>query len=138
VKRQGVRTRTLGLAWEERFLAAVRKAREQKLIPEGEADKLRRLAGAYFCVRCRQEHRTESDLGRKHLRLQPGPPATPEDAPRQGKALPVKLARQAKASGKRARAKLTREDAATPPPLAKAAPRPRAKAPPARPRRGAR
>lgn len=85
MKRQGVRTRTLGLAWEARFLAAVAKAREQKLIGEGEAEKLRRLAGAYFCARCQQEHRTESKLGRKHLRLQPPLPATPQDAPRQAR-----------------------------------------------------
>jgi hypothetical protein len=108
VKRSGVRTRTLGIGWEERFLAALRKAREQKLIPEAEAEKLRRLAGVYFCVRCRQEHRTESALGKKHLRLQPPPPATPDQAPAKGRALPVKLTEQSKAAGRPARAKLTR------------------------------
>ncbi|MCA1813772.1 MAG: hypothetical protein LC624_07460 [Halobacteriales archaeon] len=110
MRRQGVRTRTLGVAWEERFLAAVRKAREQKLIGAPEADRLRRIAGAYDCVKCRQEHRTESALGKKHLRLQPPPPATPGEVPKKGKPLPVKLAALAKAAGRPARAKLTRKD----------------------------
>jgi hypothetical protein len=107
-KRPGVRTRTLGIGWEERFLTAVRKAREQGLVPPEQAEKLRRLAGAYFCVKCKQEHRTESDLGRKHLRLQPSPPATPAEAQKPKRALPVKLVAQAKEAGAPARAKLTR------------------------------
>lgn len=73
MKRGRVRTRVLGAGWEERFLEAVRKARERKLVPPEAAEKLRRFAGVYFCARCRKDHRTESALGRKHLRLQPAP-----------------------------------------------------------------
>jgi hypothetical protein len=85
VKRTGVRTRTLGTGWEERFLTAVRKAREQQLIPAEQAEKLRRLAGAYFCVKCKQEHRTESTLGKQHLRLQPKQAEASASEPAKGK-----------------------------------------------------
>lgn len=68
MKRRAVRSGVLGAGWEERFLAAVRAAREKGLIPAGESEKLRRLAGAYLCPQRQQEHRTESAMGRKHLR----------------------------------------------------------------------
>ncbi|HEV8360816.1 MAG TPA: hypothetical protein VGR28_10220 [Candidatus Thermoplasmatota archaeon] len=106
MKRSGVRTRTLGLGWEERFLDAVRKARERNLIAFDAAEKLRRLAGAYFCVKCKQEHRTESALGKKHLRLQPAPKdgAPPEPAKeKRGKPAPVKLTEKAPEAGALAR-----------------------------------
>lgn len=79
-KRTRVRTHTLGAGWEERFLAAVRKARDQKLIALEGAEKLRAFAGAYFCVKCKKEHRTESDLGKQHLRLQPKAAPAPVEA----------------------------------------------------------
>lgn len=115
MKRSGVRTRTLGIGWEERFLEAVRKARERSLIPADQAEKLRRLAGAYFCVKCKQEHRTESRLGKAHLRLQPKPAEEPA-APKKGKAatLPEELASKAKAAGKPARAVLAKADTRPP------------------------
>lgn len=121
VKRTGVRTRTLGAGWEERFLAAVRRAREESLMPADAAEKLRAFAGAYFCVKCQQEHRTESKLGKKHLRLRPTPPAPPHESkavetPRRRKraaaaqaTLPEALAEGAKAAGARARVALKRE-----------------------------
>lgn len=124
VKRSGVRTRTLGLGWEERFLAAVQKARAQKLIPPEGAEKLRLLAGVYLCAKCRKEHRTGSRLGKEHLRLQPAPPRTTDTVEARPKrtlrgrkvdedaALPVALVEGAKAGGKR-RTKLEPRDEAT-------------------------
>lgn len=112
-----VRTRTLGTGWSERFLEALRKARDGKLIPAEQAEKLRSFAGAYFCAKCDQEHRTESELGKKHLRTQPKPATTQQDAvqaapAKKGKpkleqaTLAVELTGAAKAAGKSARAKL--------------------------------
>jgi hypothetical protein len=104
--RARARTSTLGSAWEERFLDAVRKAGADKLIPGDAVDTLRRFAGVYFCATCGTEHRTESDQGRKHLRLQP----RGKDGGARAKAepLPVELTRKAKQAGAPARAKLTR------------------------------
>lgn len=102
-KRTRVRTHTLGAGWEERFLAAVRKAREGKAIAPEAAEKLRALAGAYFCVKCQKEHRTESEQGKAHLRLQP------KAAP-----APVAAAADAKAKGARARAKVSKEPGEAP------------------------
>jgi hypothetical protein len=101
-----VRTRTLGAAWEERFLQAVQKAREQNLIPRDAAEKLRLLAGVYLCGRCKKEHRTESALGKEHLRLQPASPATAKDVPAaQRKPHPAPAAKGApEAKGKAKRA----------------------------------
>jgi hypothetical protein len=94
VKRSGVRTRTLGVGWEERFLEAVRKAREERLIAPEAAEKLRLLAGAYFCATCEKEHRTESRLGRAHVRRQPKP--GPEQPPADAAPLAVQLVASAK------------------------------------------
>lgn len=96
-KQARVRTRTLGAGWEERFLAAVRKARETKAIAPEQAEKLRAFAGAYFCGKCQKEHRTESELGKQHFRLQP-----------KAEAAPVAAAQEAKAKGARARATVTK------------------------------
>lgn len=96
-KASRVRTHTLGAMWEERFLAAVHKAREAKAITPDGADKLRAFAGAYFCVKCQKPHRTESAQGKAHLRLQAkaGP-------------APVEAAEAAKEKGARARAKVAK------------------------------
>lgn len=112
MKRSGVRTRTLGLAWEERFLAAVRKAREQKLIAAEQAEKLRLLAGVYFCVKCQKEHRTESEQGRAHLRLQPKAPEEPAKGPRKQATLAGHLVAGAREAGASAKAAPPKRDKA--------------------------
>jgi hypothetical protein len=121
----------------ERFLAAVRKAREQQLIGNDAAEKLRLLAGVYYCKECKKEHRTESAQGKAHLRLAPAeaePAATVAEPKRgaapkgkrasEGKPLPVALVEGAKETGAKARVKLRRE---APMPAKRAPPKPKRK-----------